>query len=69
MFHDNRMVNLNFENLQVCEEARCPNIEECWSGSKSTPSTATIMLMGDTCTRGCKLVSYCFFLYILSCQG
>jgi len=33
----------------VCQEARCPNLGECWSGG-----TATIMLMGDTCTRGCK---------------
>jgi lipoic acid synthetase len=33
----------------VCEEARCPNIGECWGGG-----TATIMVMGDTCTRGCK---------------
>jgi len=33
----------------VCEEARCPNIGECWGGG-----TATIMLMGDTCTRGCR---------------
>ena len=33
----------------VCQEARCPNIGECWSGG-----TATFMLMGDTCTRGCK---------------
>uniref|UniRef100_A0A915PYZ9 Lipoyl synthase, mitochondrial n=1 Tax=Setaria digitata TaxID=48799 RepID=A0A915PYZ9_9BILA len=41
----------------VCEEARCPNIEECWSGSNDVPSTATIMLMGDTCTRGCKFCS------------
>ncbi|CDR88912.1 related to LIP5-lipoic acid synthase [Sporisorium scitamineum] len=39
----------------VCEEARCPNIGECWggSGSKDT-ATATIMIMGDTCTRGCR---------------
>lgn len=36
----------------VCEEARCPNIGECWGGSKDT-ATATIMIMGDTCTRGC----------------
>ena len=35
----------------VCEEARCPNIGECWGGEKGT-ATATIMLMGDTCTRG-----------------
>ncbi|MEO1338609.1 MAG: lipoyl synthase, partial [Myxococcota bacterium] len=33
----------------VCEEAHCPNISECWSGG-----TATFMLMGDTCTRGCR---------------
>jgi len=33
----------------VCEEARCPNLGECWGGG-----TATIMVMGDTCTRGCK---------------
>lgn len=37
----------------VCEEAKCPNIGECWGGEKGT-STATIMLMGDTCTRGCR---------------
>jgi lipoic acid synthetase len=33
----------------VCEEARCPNVGECWGGG-----TATVMLMGDTCTRGCR---------------
>lgn len=33
----------------VCEEAGCPNISECWGGG-----TATIMIMGDTCTRGCR---------------
>jgi lipoyl synthase len=33
----------------VCEEARCPNIGECWAGG-----TATFMLLGDVCTRGCK---------------
>ena len=33
----------------VCESARCPNIAECWGGG-----TATIMLMGDVCTRGCR---------------
>ena len=35
----------------VCEEAQCPNIGECWNGSLAT---ATIMLLGDTCTRGCR---------------
>jgi lipoyl synthase len=33
----------------VCEEARCPNQGECWG-----QGTATIMLMGDVCTRGCR---------------
>jgi len=33
----------------VCEEARCPNVEECWGGG-----TATLMLLGDTCTRACS---------------
>lgn len=34
--------------VTVCEEARCPNIDECWSSG-----TATFMLMGDICTRRC----------------
>lgn len=33
----------------VCEEARCPNLAECWNAG-----TATIMLMGSVCTRACK---------------
>lgn len=33
----------------VCQEAKCPNIGECWSGG-----TATFMLMGEVCTRGCR---------------
>jgi lipoyl synthase len=33
----------------VCEEARCPNIGECWNAG-----TATIMLMGEVCTRACR---------------
>ena len=32
----------------VCEEARCPNIAECWNAG-----TATFMILGDTCTRSC----------------
>lgn len=40
----------------VCEEAKCPNIGECWGGDKGQ-ATATIMLMGDTCTRGCRFCS------------
>jgi lipoic acid synthetase len=35
----------------VCEEAQCPNIGECWNGDLGT---ATIMVLGDTCTRGCS---------------
>mmetsp|Transcript_7713 Transcript_7713/g.8941 ORF Transcript_7713/g.8941 Transcript_7713/m.8941 type:complete len:444 (+) Transcript_7713:81-1412(+) len=42
----NSLENLNLNT--VCEEAKCPNIGECWSGG-----TGTIMLLGDTCTRGC----------------
>ena len=41
------VTNLNLST--VCEEANCPNIGECWKGG-----TATFMLMGDTCTRGCR---------------
>ena len=46
-----RLKNLLREkNLHtVCEEARCPNIGECW-GNK----TATFLILGDTCTRGCR---------------
>ena len=33
----------------VCEEARCPNIGECWESG-----TATFMVMGEICTRGCR---------------
>ena len=33
----------------VCEEARCPNIGECWGHH-----TATFLILGDTCTRGCR---------------
>jgi lipoic acid synthetase len=42
-----RDLNLN----TVCEEARCPNIGECWAHG-----TATFMILGDVCTRAC---SYC----------
>jgi len=36
----------------VCAESKCPNIGECWSAG-----TATIMLMGDVCTRACRFCS------------
>jgi len=45
-----RAANLNLST--VCEEANCPNIGECWNDG-----TATFMLMGDTCTRGCRFCS------------
>ena len=42
----------------VCEEAKCPNIGECWGGGENGESaTATIMLMGSHCTRGCRFCS------------
>ena len=40
-----KALNLN----TVCQEANCPNIYECWDGG-----TATFMLLGDICTRGCR---------------
>lgn len=33
----------------ICEEAHCPNVAECWGGG-----TATLMLMGDVCSRACR---------------
>jgi lipoic acid synthetase len=39
----------NLKLHTVCEEAKCPNVAECWGGG-----TATVMLMGDTCTRACR---------------
>ncbi len=45
--------NVNKHRLAtVCEESKCPNIGECWSHG-----TATIMLMGDVCTRACRFCS------------
>lgn len=35
----------------VCEEARCPNVGECWAGQRAT---MTIMVLGDECTRRCR---------------
>ena len=37
----------------VCEEAKCPNLQECWGHYK----TATFMILGDTCTRRCRFCS------------
>lgn len=45
LVHQNRLAT-------VCEEAKCPNMSECWSHG-----TATIMLMGAVCTRACRFCS------------
>ncbi|MEC7859438.1 MAG: lipoyl synthase [Pseudomonadota bacterium] len=42
----------NLKLSTVCEEAKCPNLSECWSRG-----TATFMVMGDTCTRACQFCS------------
>ena len=45
-----RLTNIMRDNgpHTVCEEARCPNVAECWNSG-----TATFMILGDTCTRSC----------------
>ncbi|HBQ21095.1 MAG: lipoyl synthase [Deltaproteobacteria bacterium GWA2_38_16] len=48
-YHSLKTLSEGLQLNTVCQEARCPNIEECWNGG-----TATFMLMGDTCTRGCR---------------
>jgi lipoic acid synthetase len=48
--HEELKALLGSLNLHtVCEEAHCPNIGECWDGR-----TATLMLMGDVCSRACR---------------
>jgi len=47
-YHETRAVIRAFGLHTVCEEASCPNIGECW-----THRHATMMIMGDTCTRAC----------------
>jgi lipoic acid synthetase len=47
-YHDLKRLLRGLELNTVCEEARCPNIGECWD-----QRTATIMILGDTCTRAC----------------
>ena len=48
-YHEIKRRSRQLKLATVCEEARCPNIGECWAGG-----TATFMVMGDTCTRGCR---------------
>ena len=47
-YHDLKSLLRGMSLNTVCEEARCPNIGECWD-----QRTATIMILGDTCTRAC----------------
>lgn len=51
-FSELRQLVAHFGLNTVCQEAHCPNMSECWSGG-----TATFMVLGDTCTRGCKFCS------------
>jgi len=51
-FQQLRKVARDLDLATVCEEAKCPNIFECWA-----QGTATIMILGDTCTRGCRFCS------------
>ena len=46
-----KMIERNYLNT-VCAEARCPNIYECWNRK-----TATLMILGDICTKGCGFCS------------
>jgi lipoic acid synthetase len=51
-FHSVRALVKQHRLATVCEEAKCPNIGECWNAG-----TATIMLMGAVCTRACRFCS------------
>lgn len=70
-YHELRNTVRELGLATVCEEARCPNIGDCWGGGTQKgaelteeekslgigTATATIMIMGDTCTRGCRFCS------------
>ncbi|MEC8819064.1 MAG: lipoyl synthase [Planctomycetota bacterium] len=47
-YHDLKALIDEYQLHTVCQEASCPNLGECWSRG-----TATIMILGDTCTRSC----------------
>ena len=49
IYHETRALMREARLVTVCEEAACPNIGECWSQRH-----ATMMIMGDTCTRACS---------------
>ncbi len=44
-----KQISQDLQLATVCQEAKCPNIGECWAGG-----TATFMVMGEVCTRGCR---------------
>ena len=48
-YHRLKQTFRELDLFTVCEEARCPNVGECWR-----EGTATVMLLGDVCTRGCR---------------
>jgi lipoic acid synthetase len=50
-YHDVRALMRDLDLHTVCEEAQCPNMGDCWN-----QRTATFLLLGETCTRGCR---YC----------
>ncbi len=49
IYHETRKLMRDSKLVTVCEEAACPNIGECWSQRH-----ATMMIMGETCTRACS---------------
>ena len=49
VYHETKALIRENRLVTVCEEAACPNIGECWSQRH-----ATMMIMGDTCTRACS---------------
>ena len=51
-YYDVKKLLTGLELNTICEEARCPNIAECWG-----KGTATFQILGDTCTRACR---YCY---------
>lgn len=48
-YHELKRTFRELDLATVCEEARCPNVGECWR-----EGTATVMLLGEVCTRGCR---------------
>ena len=48
-YHGLKRTLRSLDLYTVCEEARCPNVGECWR-----EGTATVMVLGDVCTRGCR---------------